>query len=92
MLQFGMQPQKTLDQPRICLSIPDGTVLVEDGIDAKVVSALEKKGHRVRLISGALRSVFGRGQIIVARRDPVHGTLVLAGGSDPRGDGHAAGW
>lgn len=54
-----------------------------------VVEALGKMGHEVGMMSGSGRGMFGRGQIIQRKSDPVTGQLVWAAGSDPRGDGHA---
>lgn len=85
----GLAPQAALDQPRFC--IEDGTaggrIALEDGIPVQVMSALADRGHQVHPVSGYSRAIFGRGQIIL--RDPDSG--VLAGGSDPRADGQAAG-
>lgn len=86
----SLDPQGALDQPRFC--IEDGTVggriALEDGIPVSVMSALADRGHQVRPVSGYSRAIFGRGQIIL--RNPNSGAL--AGGSDPRADGQAAGF
>lgn len=58
------------------------------GIAAEVVAELQRRGHRVRVVSGHARALFGRGQIIA--RDAASG--VLAGGSDGRADGCALGY
>jgi gamma-glutamyltranspeptidase / glutathione hydrolase len=83
----GLDPQATLDQPRFC--IDDGTaggpVALEDGIPLQVQADLGKRGHMLYSVSGFERSTFGRGQII--HRDATTG--VLCGGSDPRADGCA---
>jgi len=49
------------------------------------VKDLEARGHRVRVVTGWERALFGRGQVIL--RDPASGELV--GGSDGRADGVA---
>jgi gamma-glutamyltranspeptidase/glutathione hydrolase len=80
-------PQSALDRPRFCIEPDEAGSLVslEEGIPVKVMSELADRGHRVRPVSGAGRSLFGRGQVIY--RDPQSG--VLWGGSDPRSDGCA---
>jgi gamma-glutamyltranspeptidase/glutathione hydrolase len=82
-----LDPQTALERPRFCIA--DGTagggVSLEEGIPVSAMSALAQMGHPVTPVSGAGRSVFGRGQVIL--RDPESG--VLCGGSDPRGDGCA---
>ncbi|PRT53117.1 Putative gamma-glutamyltransferase YwrD [Wickerhamiella sorbophila] len=94
---FGMNPQQALDAPRICLGpYPDkpeipttDEVLVnlEVGIDAKVVADLEAMGHKVRVLEGADRALFGRGQVI--QQSKQNGKIVYHAGSDLRGDGAA---
>jgi gamma-glutamyltranspeptidase/glutathione hydrolase len=83
----SLDPQAMLDRPRFC--IDDGTsggqVALEEGISTEVQSELGRMGHKLYLVSGYGRSVFGRGQII--QRDASTG--VLCGGSDPRADGCA---
>ncbi len=88
-LVAGDNPQQALDRPRVCIDggDPDASVAVETGLEA-VAEALATKGHRVRLVSGHARGLFGRGQIIT--RDA--GSGVLCGGSDPRADGCAIGY
>jgi gamma-glutamyltranspeptidase/glutathione hydrolase len=82
-----LDPQGCLDLPRFC--IEDGTagggIALEEGIPSKVVSNLKSRGHKVRVVRGHDRSLFGRGQIIL--RDPLSGVLIA--GSDPRADGCA---
>ena len=100
MVDFGLDPQAALDQPRWCLggigsergagSVLDATVAVEeasqgDGWDT--ARGLEALGHPVQRVSGLERTLFGRGQIIARDDDGV-----LWGGSDPRCDGCAVGF
>ncbi len=86
----GLDPQAALDRPRVCLDEgePGGTVLVEEGIPDATLRGLEKRGHRIESVTGQMRAVVGRGQVIL--RDPRTG--VLCGGSDPRADGCALGF
>ena len=74
-------PQKTLDQPRFCITdgTSNGLVALEEGIPIKAMSTLAEMGHNIAPVSGYNRAIFGRGQIIL--RDPVSG--VLQAGSDP---------
>ncbi len=89
MIDDALDPQAVLNRPRICLEPgePSGGVAVEEGMPREAVLRLETMGHRVQLISGYGRAMFGRGQII--RREP---DGVLWGGSDPRADGCAFGY
>ncbi|GAA5856850.1 hypothetical protein JCM8547_008872 [Rhodosporidiobolus lusitaniae] len=94
MLHHNATAQATLDAPRFCISadVPDnkaegdiGTkVYLEDGVREDVVEKLREMGHVVEVLKGHERAMFGRGQII--QKVP---NGVWAGGSDPRGDGHA---
>ncbi|KAL6057433.1 hypothetical protein QOT17_015498 [Balamuthia mandrillaris] len=76
-------------------------VALEEGISERVIKGLKQKGHTVEerkdeegeegrsyVISGNERSLFGRGQIILAKKER-EGRWVMWGGSDPRGDGLA---
>ena len=78
-----LDPQGALDRPRFQLEggRADGTVLVEDGVPEGIRRILEGYGHSVVAVSGADRSSFGLGQVIV-KEGPV-----FWGGSDSRGDG-----
>ena len=84
----GVDPQTALDRPRFQLAggDPDGALLVEESLDASLRSGLARRGHRLTVVSGADRAGFGLGQIIARGDDGV-----LWCGSDPRGDGCAAG-
>jgi gamma-glutamyltranspeptidase/glutathione hydrolase len=88
LIDDGYDPQSALDAPRFCLENgePEGTLLVEDDMPPELRDALEQRGHRTELVTGARRSVFGLGQIIARCGE------TWWSGSDPRGDGHAAGF
>ncbi len=62
--------------------------MVAESWDPDLLSQLSRRGHRLRLVEGFSRLMFGGGQII--RRDPATGVLVA--GSDPRKDGSAVGF
>jgi gamma-glutamyltranspeptidase/glutathione hydrolase len=81
-VDYGLDIQEALDAGRFFLY--DGILEVEDGIPDATLRGLVDKGHR------AVRSEdsWGGGQGIVI--DWENG--VLQGGSDPRKDGHAAGY
>ncbi|KAG2214582.1 hypothetical protein INT45_002549 [Circinella minor] len=71
-------------------------VCIEDGMAPETIKQLEAMGHTCQLFKGYDRSIFGRGQIIRAKKRQGHrgingksSIVVLAAGSDPRGDGQA---
>lgn len=94
---FGMNPQEALDAPRICIGagMPDAgevldmAVYVEEGVDEKTIQSLKQLGHKVQVLHGKDRAMFGRGQIIRRHVDSLTGHRVWSAGSDPRGDGSA---
>lgn len=88
MIDHNLDPQRTLDLPRFCISSGEagGEVCVEDTLPEHVIHALRAKGHTIHVLSGWDRSMFGRGQII--RKMP---NGVLWAGSDGRADGCALG-
>ncbi|KAK1985148.1 gamma-glutamyltranspeptidase [Colletotrichum cereale] len=96
-LVAGLTPQQTLDAPRVYVvaGLPDRdagfdwTVSVEEGMPEETVEGLRSLGHKVDVVTGFDRAVFGRGQIIRYAVDPVEGTGVWSAGSDLRGDGAA---
>ncbi|XP_048759135.2 glutathione hydrolase-like YwrD proenzyme isoform X2 [Ostrea edulis] len=103
MVEFGMDPQRALDAPRVCVGGPYGfdssIMTVEEGISLDIVKNLKSLGHTVEgPLTGENRSYFGRGQIIT--RGPVFRgklagkevTPTLWAGSDPRADGVAIGY
>lgn len=93
----GLNPQQALDAPRICImagepsekGVLDWIVNVEDGVPEETIEGLRNLGHKVEVLTGPRRSQFGRGQIVRYSQDPVDGTPIWSGGSDPRGDGAA---
>jgi len=82
MLDYGMDPQEALDDPRMFWN-EHGTLMLEDGISADVQSGLEARGHQ------CLReALHGGGQIVQIDHDQG----IMIAGSDPRKDGMAGGY
>jgi len=97
LVDLGVSPQQALDMPRWRLAVaegglgarqPGGLVYIEEGWRFGVMADLSRRGHRMALVDGFERGVFGGGQVIV--RDPDNGVLIA--GSDPRKDGCAVGY
>jgi gamma-glutamyltranspeptidase/glutathione hydrolase len=94
MLVFKLNPQAALDAPRFCIGagMPDqgdvlDTVFLEEGISEGVVKELRSMGHKVEIVAGWQRGLFGRGQVIRCHFED--GRVIWSAGSDPRGDGGA---
>ena len=54
MTKFGMDPQRALDVPRVCLAAgaPEGQILLEDGLEA-LEPELRARGHAaVKVVKG----------------------------------------
>ncbi|MHA1111885.1 MAG: gamma-glutamyltransferase [Promethearchaeota archaeon] len=90
LIDFGYNPQASLDSLRFTIlgGTSSGTVAVEDGINSQAIDQLRTKGHKISIVEGIGRSVFGNGQIIM--RDPENGVYIA--GSDPRCDGYVIGY
>lgn len=95
MIDFGMDPQAALDQPRFQVQLTNNDevignqVLLEQGIPDEVGGDLRELGYNV--LSGRTFEAFGRGQIIqqqIVSKDNEQRRVYWAG-SDPRGDGMA---
>jgi gamma-glutamyltranspeptidase/glutathione hydrolase len=81
-IDYGLDIQQAIDAARFFLY--DGILEVETGVPDAARAGLTIKGHQVV----AAQSPLGGGQGIVIDWD----RGVLQGGSDPRKDGHAAGY
>ncbi|TMS20477.1 hypothetical protein E3U43_006970 [Larimichthys crocea] len=104
MMEFGMNPQRALDAPRVYVHYDHKTdqwlVNLEEGVDKEVAEELRRRGHKVNWpVTGHKRSQFGRGQIITVGdwwnpsvNQADYPSRVLWAGSDPRGDGCAQGY
>lgn len=88
LLDDGAAPQTLVERSRFCLSNENhGCHLqLEAGLPGATGDALKALGHAVQWLSGAERTTFGDGHVIV--RAPDNGLLM--GGADPRKDGAAA--
>lgn len=91
---FGLNAQQALDCPRFCIGAGSGTakdydrtVYLEEGMPEETVQGLAKLGHKVEVLTGKQRGMFGRGQLIQCKKED--GQLVYSAGSDMRADGHA---
>ncbi|RCI12335.1 hypothetical protein L249_1109 [Ophiocordyceps polyrhachis-furcata BCC 54312] len=92
-----LNPQQALDAPRVRISQatipsqeePEWDVSVESGMPAATIKGLRRLGHRVTVVEGSERGMFGRGQIIRYTVDTVDGTPIWSAGSDMRADGAA---
>jgi gamma-glutamyltranspeptidase/glutathione hydrolase len=78
-VEYGMDPQEALDAPRMFAGL--GSVAVERGVPAAIVSDLQERGHVIDIAAAPL----GGGQII--QIDWVQGALIA--GSESRKDGCA---
>lgn len=96
-LVFGHTPQQALDSPRVCIGagmpdegdVFDPSVQLEEGMSEEAVEGMRKLGHKVVVVKGMGRSLFGRGQVIRWHVDPIEKMGVWSAGSDQRGDGAA---
>ncbi|KAJ3216485.1 hypothetical protein HK099_005847 [Clydaea vesicula] len=95
LLHFNMTAQESVDALRFNINSIDSalvfpkqsSVSLEEGFKLDVVEGLRKLGHNTSVLSGFERKAFGRGQVIVSTLQ--ENGIVLAGGSDFRGDGYA---
>ena len=98
MINFNMDPQEALDQPRFKVELTNNDkvvgnkIFLEQGISEEVGDGLRGLGYNVEC--GKTFENFGRGQIIQQKLFTVEGERrrVYWAGSDPRGDGMAVGF
>lgn len=87
-VRFGQELQAAVTAPRWLLGrtwgAPKANLRIEDRFAPAVVRALASAGHDVEVV-GAFDEAMGHAGAIVR-----HGSGVLEGGADPRGDGAAA--
>lgn len=84
LIDFGMNPQEAAEAPR--WQHDEEALKIERRVPAETIQALEAKGHRVMLLPELGQS--GAVQVIGVHPQ----SKALLAGSDPRCDGHAAGW
>ena len=84
-IDFGMDVQQAIAAPRISFIEPD-LIAVEPGIRAEVRAALAAKGHKI-----VERRVLGDGHGLTIEYDREGRPVRFTGGTDPRGEGLAAG-
>ena len=105
MLEFGMNPQRALDAPRIRIQVAQNGCIdstrVEEGVSQEVIKDLQAMGHYVYgPVTGHNRwkYQFGRGHVVTkgnwwenwdGESNQGWKKGVLWAGSDPRGDGIA---
>ena len=89
-VDFGMTPQEAIDAPRWLYGRSWGSVSnglrIESRFNEEVYSSLRQKGHAVEK-AAPYSDVMGHAGALL-----VHQNGVIQGGSDPRGDGLAAGY
>lgn len=83
-VDFQLNPQAALDAPR-WQWVEGNIVELERSVPAHIAESLARMGHQVRIATDS--GGFGRGQIIWR-----NASGVLAGGTEPRTDGHIAVW
>lgn len=90
-VDFGMTPQEAINAPRWLYGRTWGKasndLKMEGRIPEKVTYELQKRGHPVKRVDDYTDTMGHAGAILVDQE-----TGVLQGGTDPRGDGLAAGY
>ncbi|MCS7310789.1 MAG: gamma-glutamyltransferase [Armatimonadetes bacterium] len=84
LIDFRMNPQEAVEAPR--WQHDSEGLKVERRMPMETLQALERKGHRVMLLPEWGQS--GAVQVVAVHPE----SKALLAGSDPRCDGHAAGW
>ena len=85
---YRQNPQTASDAPRWIVN-NDGTVGLEDALNASVGAGLEARGHRLASAE-AVNFAFGGAQLIWRLDDGAD--IGYCAGSDHRKDGHAVGF
>ena len=88
MVDFGLNPQQSLDASRFRVDLDSDSVWLEDDVPENIREELKSLGHDIKVMSGHQRVQFGGGQIIEKNTD----SGILVGGSDSRKDGCVVGW
>ncbi len=86
--RFGQELQRAVTAPRWLLGRTWGatstTLKIEGRVDAKVIEALRRAGHDVEVVADFSDTMGHAGAIVR------HGSGLMEGGADPRGDGVVA--
>jgi gamma-glutamyltranspeptidase / glutathione hydrolase len=82
-IDYGLNPQAALDAPRWHVA-HDFTLSFEDGFSTATLDELTRRGHHI--LKNTTRGLYGGGQIIRKLKEG------YVAASDPRKDGHAAGF
>jgi len=83
-VDHGMDVQAAIDCPRMFFDRESHVLEAERSVPETTIEGLKQRGHEIRHSAGPI----GGSQAIMIDRE----TGVLTGGSDPRKDGHAAGY
>ena len=91
LLDYGMDPQEAIERPRFLIGAflpddPSDITRLEGRVPRRVVTALERRGHHLRVESDFLHTGWA------TRTPSSSATGTLMGGADPRGDGVALGF
>lgn len=90
MIDFGMNPQQAVSEPRWVWGRTWGTptqeLKVEGRIADEVIDELAEAGHHIRRMKD-MDGIMGHAHAITISKDGI-----LSGGTDPRSDGAAIGW
>ncbi len=87
---FGMDIQSAIEAPRF-RSYDGLDVSIEEGVGLETISALESRGHRLRLFRTGQSVDFGGAQGIVILQSGAAGSIFMAG-ADPRREAIALAW
>jgi gamma-glutamyltranspeptidase/glutathione hydrolase len=87
LIDFGMDIQQAISAPRISFASPNALV-VENSIPQSVRNELSARGHNVRVDDLGLGNAHG----LTIEYDSEGRPVRFTGGSDPRGEGAAAGY
>ncbi len=90
-VDFGMTPQQAIDAPRWLYGRTWGKasndLKIEGRVPASVMEELTRRGHPVKAVDDYTDTMGHAGAILINQE-----TGVMQGGTDPRGDGLAAGY
>jgi len=88
LIDFKMDIQTAISAPRVSFKEPD-LLLVEAAVNKKVLNKLKSIGHKLRVLKRT--EGIGNAQGLAIEYDAEGNPLRFFGGTDPRGEGKAAG-